>query len=150
MKANFEYLKSSVLTSAAFDPIDSFATDGPLDVVVNMNRPWVNYPFSLATQIGVVADPDWLESGAKDHPIGTGPFVFDQWSPGQQAHRQQEPGLLADRPTRDPLPYLDRVDLPPAARQRLALGESRGRRHRRHADLGRQPDTEVQEISRQR
>ena len=32
VKANFEYLKSSVLTSAAFDPIDSFATAGPLDV----------------------------------------------------------------------------------------------------------------------
>ena len=30
---------------------------GPLDVIVNMNRPWVNYPFSLATQIGVVRRP---------------------------------------------------------------------------------------------
>ena len=128
VKANFEYLKSSVLTSAAFDPIDSFSTSGPLDVLVNMNRPWVNYPFSLATQIGVVADPDWLESGAKDHPIGTGPFEFDQWIPDNKLVVNRNPDYWQFDPQGTRLPYLDRVEFRPLPDNdsRAASLEARG------------------------
>jgi ABC-type transport system substrate-binding protein len=113
VKRNFEYLKASVLTGSAFDPIDSFEVAGPLDVVVNMNHPWVNYPFSLATQIGVVADPDWLESGAKDHPIGTGPFVFDQWVPDNKLVVTKNPDYWQTDEQGTRLPYLDRVEFRP-------------------------------------
>ena len=121
VKANFEYLKASVLTSSAFEPVESFATNGPLEVIVTMNRPWVNYPYSLATQIGVVSDPEWLTSGAKDDPIGTGPFAFEEWTPdnkltvtkNDQYWQTDEQGIR--------LPYLDRVEFRP-----LPDNDSRG------------------------
>ena len=113
VKANFEYLKASTLTSSAFEPVDSFATSGPLDVVVNMNRPWVNYPFSLATQIGVVSDPDWLASGAKDDPIGTGPFVFQQWIPDSKLIVTKNANYWQTDEQGTRLPYLDEVEFRP-------------------------------------
>ena len=78
-----------------------------------MNRPWVNYPFSLATQIGVVADPDWLESGAKDHPIGTGPFVFESWRPDNDLVVTKNPDYWQTDAQGTRLPYLDRVTFRP-------------------------------------
>jgi ABC-type transport system substrate-binding protein len=113
VKANFDFLKSSILTSAAFEPVDSFSTNGPREVVVQMNRPWVNYPYSLATQIGVVADPEWLASGNNDHPIGTGPFVFEQWTRDSKLTMTKNPDYwqIDDQGIR--LPYLDRVEFRP-------------------------------------
>jgi ABC-type transport system substrate-binding protein len=113
VKANFEYLKSSVLTSSAFEPVESFDTNGELGVVVNMKRPWVNYPYSLATQIGVVADPDWLASGSQDNPIGTGPFVFAQWVPDSKLIVNRNPGYWQTDEQGTQLPYLDSVEFRP-------------------------------------
>jgi peptide/nickel transport system substrate-binding protein len=113
VKANFEYLKASTLTSSAFEPVDSFETSGPLDVIVNMNRPWVNYPFSLATQIGVVSDPEWLTTGSKDHPIGTGPFVFQQWVPDSKLTVTKNAEYWQTDAQGTRLPYLDEVEFRP-------------------------------------
>jgi len=83
VRRNQEFLKRSPLTSSPYETIESFSTRGELDVVVKMKDPWVNYPYSLATQIGVVVDPDWMEDKASDpqKPIGTGPFKVDTWVP---------------------------------------------------------------------
>ncbi len=113
VKANFDYLKASVLTSSAFEPVDSFSTNGPREVVVHMNRPWVNYPYSLATQIGVVADPDWLTSGKTDNPIGTGPFVFEQWTRDSKLTVTKNPNYWQTDAQGIQLPYLDRVEFRP-------------------------------------
>jgi ABC-type transport system substrate-binding protein len=113
VKANFEYLKASTLTSSAFEPVESFDTSGPRDVVVNMNRPWVNYPFSLATQIGVVSDPEWLASEVKDHPIGTGPFVFQQWVPDSKLIVTKNANYWQTDEQGTRLPYLDEVEFRP-------------------------------------
>ena len=113
VKANFEFLKSSVLTSSAFEPVESFDTNGPLDVVVNMRRPWVNYPYSLATQIGVVGDPDWLASGANDAPIGTGPFVFEEWVPDSKLVVSKNPNYWQIDAQGTRLPYLDGIEFRP-------------------------------------
>jgi len=113
VKENFEYLKASTLTGSAFEPVDSFEVAGPLDLVVNMNRPWVNYPNSLATQIGVVSDPDWLTSGAKDHPIGTGPFVFQSWIPDNKLVVTKNPDYWQVDAQGQRMPYLDQVEFRP-------------------------------------
>ena len=58
VKANQEFLKASALTGAAYEPVDSFSTEGDMKVVVKMVKPWMNYPYALATQIGVIVDQD--------------------------------------------------------------------------------------------
>jgi ABC-type transport system substrate-binding protein len=120
VKQNFEYLKSSTLTTSAFEPVDSFEVTGPLDLVVRMVRPWVNYPNSLATQIGVVSDPEWLTSGAKDGPIGTGPFVFQRWVPDNELVVTKNPDYWQVDAQGVRMPYLDEVTFRP-----LPDGDSR-------------------------
>lgn len=121
VKENFEFLKASVLTSSAFEPVESFATAGELDVVVTMKRPWVNYPYALATQIGVVADPDWLRSGSNTDPIGTGPFTFVEWVPDSKLVVRRNPDYWRTDPTGARLPYLDEIEFRPTPE-----AESRG------------------------
>ncbi|MCX7621275.1 MAG: ABC transporter substrate-binding protein, partial [Acidimicrobiales bacterium] len=81
VRRGFEYLKNSTLTHDAFEPVESFETRSELELVVNMKQPWANYPNALATQIGVITEPDWLTSGDVRNPIGSGPFIFDSWEP---------------------------------------------------------------------
>jgi peptide/nickel transport system substrate-binding protein len=113
VKANFEFLKAAVLTQDAFEPIESFATAGELDVVVNMKRPWVNYPYSLTTQIGVVADPEWLEETERTNPVGTGPFRFREWIPDNRLVVERNPDYWRFDDEGTPLPYLDEVEFRP-------------------------------------
>jgi ABC-type transport system substrate-binding protein len=107
VKANQEFLKASTLTGAAYEPVDSFSVDpaDDLKVIVKMKRPWVNYPYALATQIGVVVDQDWLASGNSDKPVGTGPFTLASWTPGNSLLVKKNPSYW-----RDGLPYLDQVE----------------------------------------
>ncbi|WP_334142362.1 ABC transporter substrate-binding protein [Rhabdothermincola sp.] len=113
VKENFDFLKSSVLTSAPFEPIESFEVLGPLDVLVRMKRPWVNYPYALTTQIGVVADPDWLRSGSKTDPVGTGAFVFKEWVPDARLIVERNPDYWRVDPSGTRYPYLDRIEFRP-------------------------------------
>jgi ABC-type transport system substrate-binding protein len=107
VKANQEFLMASTLTGSAYEPVESFSVDpnDPMKVVVTMVRPWVNYPYALATQIGVVSDQDWLASGNSDHPIGTGPFAFQSWTPGDKLVVAKNQDYW-----REGLPYLDEVE----------------------------------------
>ncbi len=107
VKRNQEYLMASQLTGAAYEPVESFSLDPSNDLafIAHMKRPWVNYPYALATQIGVVADNDWLESGNTDKPIGTGPFSLENWVSGSTLSVKKNPNYW-----RDGLPYLDEVE----------------------------------------
>lgn len=110
VKANQEYLKSSELTKRPYDPIDNFAlNDDPLAVVVNMKEPWVNYPYALATQIGVVVDQDWLVSKNVDKPIGTGPFSLESWTPEKELVVKKNPAYWRKDERGVQLPYLDKI-----------------------------------------
>jgi peptide/nickel transport system substrate-binding protein len=113
VKANFEALRASVLTKDAFEPIESFEAANELDLIVNMKRPWVNYPYALTTQIGVVTDPEWLESGEKTNPVGTGPFVFEEWVPDSRLVVRKNADYWRVDEEGTPLPYLDGVEFRP-------------------------------------
>ncbi|HLI44956.1 MAG TPA: ABC transporter substrate-binding protein [Acidimicrobiales bacterium] len=63
---------------------------GPLSVTLNMEQPWVPFEYWLAGYIGgqmaYVFSPTAYQSKGEayfnTHPVGTGPFVFQQWVPG--------------------------------------------------------------------
>jgi peptide/nickel transport system substrate-binding protein len=118
---NLDFLKSSVLTSAAFEPVDSFAAISELELVARMKRPWVNYPYALTTQIGVVADPDWLRSGEKTNPVGTGPFAFERWIPDNELVVTRNADYWRFDEDGARFPYLDQITFRP-----LPDSDSRG------------------------
>lgn len=110
VKANMDFHIASPLTSAPFRPVDHVESDGDLTVTVFMKDPWVNWPYAMATQIGVVGEPGWLTSGDTRTPIGTGPFVFDEWEPDKELVVTKN-----DSYWRDGYPYLDEVIFRPIA-----------------------------------
>lgn len=57
----------------------------PLTIRYHLLDPNAEFPARLATQIGMVASPQWLDAAAADpslnqQPVGTGPFKFDSRS----------------------------------------------------------------------
>ena len=65
-----------------------------------MNQPWVPFDAYLAGGIGgqlawVVAPAMITNKNGTNHPIGTGPFVFDQWVVNDHFTANEEPSLLA-------------------------------------------------------
>lgn len=77
------------LTSALLGPATSFiasveAADSTT-VKVHMKEPWSTFDAAMATQAGAIAAPEMLDDpqGSR-HPIGTGPFVFKDWTPDKE------------------------------------------------------------------
>jgi peptide/nickel transport system substrate-binding protein len=120
VRRNQTYLRASSITGHAYTPVDSFTAVDDRTLVVRMNRPWATYPMSLATQIGVVAEPDWLESNDSLHPIGTGPFVFDRWTVDAELTVKKNPNYWQRDRDGVPYPYLDAVKF-------VVLGDSGAR-----------------------
>ncbi len=107
---NQTYLKQSGITGGAYTYVKGFSAQDELTVVVDLVEPWVTYPMSMATQVGVVADPDWLETKDNLHPIGTGPFVFDQWQVGNKLTVKRNANYWRRDAGGVAYPYLDSVE----------------------------------------
>jgi len=110
--ANFEAQKASALTGPALTPVETISATGPLTVTITMNAPWVPFDFYLTGGIGgqfaYIAEPTWLNSGSQTNPIGTGPFVFSEWTPNDHFTATKNPHYW--RPN---LPYLDSITYKP-------------------------------------
>jgi ABC-type transport system substrate-binding protein len=80
-----------------------------MTVVVSMKSPWVTFPLYLVAQTGVVVEPRTLLAGnAQTRPVGTGPFVFKEWVPGDHYTSTKNPHYW-----RSGLPYLDQITFKP-------------------------------------
>ncbi len=108
VRQSFDFLKSSTLTRDAFEQIESFETRSELELVVNTKNPWVNYPMVLATQIGVITEPNWLRSGDVRNPIGSGPFIFESWEANASLRVRKNPNYWQRG-----YPLLDEVEFRP-------------------------------------
>jgi ABC-type transport system substrate-binding protein len=105
-------LQRSALTASALKPIKSAAPapDDPLVERFVMVQPWTAFPYSLMGQAGFVPSPKQLADpvNGPQHPVGTGPFVFDSWTPNNK--------LVVKKNThywRQGLPHLDSVTFQP-------------------------------------
>ena len=124
VKGTLEGHKASILTSSAVGPIDTIEVVDELTAQVNMSLPWVAFPAALTSQIGFVVSPATLaDPDGSRSPIGTGPFVFEEWIPDASWT-----GSRNEAYWRDGLPYLDSVEFRPikeaqARAQSLETGE---------------------------
>ncbi|HEY1633597.1 MAG TPA: ABC transporter substrate-binding protein [Acidimicrobiales bacterium] len=110
VKANLDGLKASALAGPAFSNVSSVDVTDPLTVVVSMSTPWVPFPAYISGQYqsGYIAEPSTLGKTAAQHPIGTGPFVFQQWVPNDHFTATKNPHYW-----RPGLPYLDQITYKP-------------------------------------
>jgi peptide/nickel transport system substrate-binding protein len=110
--ANFEAHRTSTLTGPALKTVAAVAATSPLVVTVLMKSAWVPFDYYLTGGIGgqfaFVAEPTWLASGSQTHPIGTGPFVFQEWVPNDHFTATKNPHYW-----RPGYPYLDSITYKP-------------------------------------
>jgi len=101
---------SGYITHQSLQPIKTITATGPLTVVVKMDQPWPVFPAYLAGQLGYIASPKML--ARKDqgtvNPVGTGPFIFQGWSIGQNLKVTRNPHYWQKG-----LPYLDAMTFLP-------------------------------------
>ena len=102
---NLQAHKTLLLTSTAVSFIETVTATGDLTVQVDMVKPWSTFPDTLTAQVGYVMAPSMIDDpdGARK-PVGSGPFVFDNWIPGQALDASRNENYW-----RDGLPYLDSV-----------------------------------------
>jgi peptide/nickel transport system substrate-binding protein len=110
--ANFEAHKASALTGPALTTVDTVVATGPQVVTVTMKSPWVPFDYYLTGGIGgqfaFVAEPTWLASNSQTNPVGTGPFVFESWTPNDHFTATKNPHYW-----RAGLPHLDKITYKP-------------------------------------
>lgn len=110
------YLQASVtspLTAAAMPEVPAVAAIDNMTVRVTFTRPWSSFPVLLADQPGYVIAPEQVRSGATDQMIGTGPFVFEEWTPDVRFRATRNENYWRDGADDEPLPYLDSIEFRP-------------------------------------
>lgn len=106
---------NSPLTGAAAEPIKEPVVVDDLTIQTVMKRPWVAYPNILTGQGGMVPDPAIFQPGSElgKKPVGTGPFVFKEWSPNNKFVATKNTDYWRKDGSGNPLPYLDEVEFRP-------------------------------------
>ena len=110
--ANLTAHQHSLLTGPALTPVESIVVTSPLVVTITMKTPWVPFNYYLCGGIGsqfaFVAGPNWLATGSQTNPVGTGPFVFQEWIPNSHFTATRNPNYW-----RKGMPYLDSITYKP-------------------------------------
>ena len=109
---NIEKQATSILTGPAFATnIKGASVTGPMAVTLTMKSSWAPFPYYLAqAQTGYVAAPSMLNSadGGTSNPVGTGPFVFQDWVPNSHMTAKRNPHYW-----RKGYPYLNSITYKP-------------------------------------
>lgn len=93
---------------------------GPRSVTIDMVAPWIPFPAWLAGYIGgqvaYLFSPTQYKKGESvlnQHPVGTGPFVFQEWQPGNFFRLTRNPHYWRKDVHGNQLPYLDSFTFKP-------------------------------------
>jgi ABC-type transport system substrate-binding protein len=112
----FEAATTSPLSSQGFPEKPTIAKTGDMTVTLTFTQPWSEMPAVLMEQPGYVIAPAMIESGDTQRPIGTGPFVFEEWVPDSRFRAVRNENYW-----REGLPYLDSIEFRPIPDTTLRL-----------------------------
>ncbi|MBT2475385.1 ABC transporter substrate-binding protein [Microbacterium sp. ISL-103] len=142
----FGYYYNKLFKGYADNPVDavykSCTPDGDYSVTIDLNKPFAGFVASLSLPSFSMQSPSALqEFGADDvsgsaeapvlseyamgHPVGTGPFQFDEWAPGEQVTLTAYDDYWGDTGQIDEIIFRT-IDDPTARRQALESGSIDG------------------------
>src|SRR5580704_14244857 len=98
-----------ITLSPSLAKTNAISVTSPDTVTITLNQPWVPFPAYLTGGIGgqggyIVAPAMIANKNGGMHPIGTGPFVYQDWVPNAHFTSKRNPHYW-----RPGLPYLDAV-----------------------------------------
>ncbi|MCK2022549.1 ABC transporter substrate-binding protein [Microbacterium sp. kSW2-24] len=120
----------------------SCTPDGDYSVTIELNKPFAGFVASLslpsfamqspsamqefgADEVGGSAEAPQLSEYAMGHPVGTGPYSFEEWAPGEQVTLKAYDGYWGDAGQIDEIIFRT-IDDPTARRQALESGSIDG------------------------
>ncbi len=103
-----EAMSASPLASNALPEKPAIAKVDDLTVTMSFTEPWSQMPVVFADQPGYIIAPEQIASGESDRPIGTGPFVFQEWVPDRSFK-----AVRNDSYWREGYPLLDSIEFQP-------------------------------------
>ncbi len=112
---HFERMRASTLVGNALQAITDVTKVDDMSVLITTETPWVDLPVYFAGQPGYIASPTWLAavddgSAEATEPVGTGPFVFAEYHPGNNFRMTANPDYWLEAPDGQPYPYLDEIE----------------------------------------
>ena len=112
---HFERMRNSTLVGNAIQAVNNVEKIDDMSVVISTDTPWVDFPVYFAAQPGYVASPTWLagvDAGTESatEPVGTGPFVFAEYNPGDNFRMTKNEDYWLEAPDGQPYPYLDELE----------------------------------------
>jgi len=109
VKVNLDGVIQSPLTGPALFNVDKVTVVDPMTIMITTKIPWVPFAQYLTGQLGHMAALKQLaDTSGKASPIGTGPFIFKEWAPGDHFTATRNPNYW-----RSGLPYLDSITYKP-------------------------------------
>jgi peptide/nickel transport system substrate-binding protein len=115
MMDHFERMRASTLVGNAIQAITDVQKVDDMTIQISMDTPWVDFPLYFAAQPGYVASPTWLaavdaQTADATEPVGTGPFVFAEYNPGDNFRMTKNEDYWLEAPDGEPYPYLDEIE----------------------------------------
>ncbi len=80
-----------------FDQVKSVSAEGADTLIVQLRQPDAMLPFALSLPAAVMVHPATVATNGQ-HPVGTGPFLFDRWNKGHSVSLRRNPEYWGKRP----------------------------------------------------
>ncbi len=94
----------TVSLKAQMDPVESVEATGDYELTVTLSQPDNSWLYAMTTSVGAMFDTDGVDDLAES-PIGTGPYVFDEWDRGASLTLARNDDYWGEEP------YFDEVTL---------------------------------------
>ncbi len=118
LKRHFEEQAKGTLTGILVSDWEIQVIEIVDDVSIKMvfGRPYATFPSFLTSHLGYFAAPSMHDLGAEEaarNPIGTGPFMLDEWIPNEVTRMVRNPNYWRTDAEGRELPYLDVLEFRP-------------------------------------